>query len=262
MKSEHPKQVSVSAILETPLGALMTQSVLNQEELQRQGSGENFESVRDRTVKKIAQEIAVSQDPEFRRRKKYLFEIISDGRFSMPGRVPGENDPACQRALEKAGLDRIPPLKGPECLDFIKSYLIEQIRQDLGLAVAATTIQPIMEVQGKTQNYIYCLAQAEGEVRLPDHVQGIGFLNSPASIPVTNELITGGTMQLYRHYIRSPLRPALANSFMSHLTIRQSLIDDWFMDIMHGYHSMSRYHKKLHGKPQLPATSPNLTIIK
>jgi len=237
------KEIYTSAILETPLGVLMVQ--------------DRADPYRDEIIKRIRARIEHETNEEKIKRISYLLQTIRTGRFRIPGGLVNGDD------REKAGIRETATAESlshtsPEFIELIRESVIRNIQKELNLTFDRSNIIPIMEFQGISRDHVVCFAKGEGRIELDkQNIAGIGFLESPPTLPVSRTFLSEQTLRIFRHYIRSPQRQSLMPRLQSKIAVDAELLDEWYMTMYRAYLSLSPLRKKTVKKPVYPVFPPN-----
>lgn len=252
---------TVSAVLETPLGVLLIQSKNEPTDHCYQVGGEiKFYRSWEQAIMRLKARIEESTNENLISRMKSLLELIENGRFRVPGEIPNPKTEENQPALREKGHNSIPVYGSPEYIDFLRVYVAERVKMDLGLAVDNNTVLPILESQAIDRNHIFCLAHAEGRINLDPVIHGIGFLDTPTCLPLAEDTITRPTLSLFTRYIESKQRSRIAHNYLSKLSVSPDLVGQWHDTMQKAYELRIPAVRKKYPKPVYPVSSKNFKI--
>jgi hypothetical protein len=251
----------VSAILETPLGVLLIQSKDEPTDHCYEENGEiKFYRSWERAIIGIMERIRESTNENLTNRCKSLLNIIEHGRFRVPGEIPKLKTEECQAALREKGHDKIPLYGSPEYIEFLRDYVAERVKMDLGLNVERLTVTPVLEKQNIGRNHLFCLARACGRIELDPAIHGIGFLDSPALLPLNEDTLSHATLGVFLDYVKSPQRQLYATNFMSDLSVSPGLVEQWYETTQKVYDLRIPAVRKKQPRPVYPVSSEHFKI--
>ncbi len=201
------------------------------------------------------------------RRIRFSMEIVSDGRYSLPGGGVKKIDFENAEALELFG--REIPAVNPEDIDvyrrIFEKAVCREVDEELGLRVDPESLQLILKIQGKLRRHLIFIVHAEGQITLnkvveqgKKEISGIGFLNYPYALPLDKRFFQAHVRELPEKYMR-PLRSQFSPHYLSRITVAENIVDDWFMDMWRAHMSKSGKNKKVF-RPAHLSTSPNFII--
>jgi len=248
------KKIRVAAIIETPQGVLLVQDAKDK--------------YRDNTLRELgllAAKAGAENNYSLLRRLEYAMEIVRDGRYSLPGGKIEPQDYLNVDAGEILELER--PLSGREEIEMylrvIKEAVSREVDEELGLGIDNETLQPILEIQGRERDHIICIAHAEGRIVLnQEELSGIGFLDKPSALPLNKRFFQSHVVKLFELYIKAPMRARFfAQNYLSRINVPESIVEEWYMDMLRGYQGRSRKVKKRLAKPVPLSSSPNFMIF-
>jgi hypothetical protein len=241
------KELYTSAVLETPLGALMVQ--------------DRDDRKRDELIKSIRESISSETDIKKIKRNSYLLQALQSGRFRMPGGPVSEQDRQTVGIGEEINIQNLSSIS-PEHLEAIRESVVRNINAELNLTVKRSTVTPIMDFQGEGKAHVICFAKAEGQIDTSRQgIIGIGFLDKPPALPVSRTFLTESALHIYENYISSPQRSLLIPRHESKISVSWELIDEWYMSMYRAYLSLSKSKRKEVRVPARPVSTPNLRIF-
>jgi 8-oxo-dGTP pyrophosphatase MutT (NUDIX family) len=247
------KRIRVAAIIETPQGVLLVQDAKDK--------------YRDNTLRELgikAAKAGAEGNYSYFRRVEYAMEIVRDGRYSLPGGKIEPEDYKNAGAEDILGLDR--PLATDheiaQYINVVKETVCREVDEELGLGIDSDTIQPILEIQGRERDHIICIASAEGILKInQEEISGIGLLDDPSAIPLNDTFFQAHVVKLFSRYIRTPIRDAYAPYYISRIEVAEDIVEEWYMDMLRGYHCRSSKVRRRLSKPTPPAYSTNFKIL-
>jgi len=252
IQSNPGKSYRIASIIETPNGIL---TALDLKCKFREKTFNDLEVKRQQFLAegKIQRALGVSRGQE----------IVKKGRYSLPGGGMERKDFAKAGAEELIGKR---PKSEEEIRAFIKvatNTVIRENEEELGLETKLDSIQPIMEILGRTRNHIIFLVSVKGKITLQeDELCGIGFLSENSPIKLKHHFFQAHALVTAARYLRDPGINRMRLGYLSGgLEFPKQLINEWYENSISGYESRAQATRQKQEPPVRAVSGPNFRIL-